>query len=323
MPHPLLVVATFGPACASPGGVAALRAAGADVLRLNGSHLDPEGLAAAVATAAAGGFPVRALLLDLQGGKTRTGTMPVPLSVAAGGSVRLAPEEARIPGAVPVDRAAFLAALRPGDRLALDDGRLHLRVLGPAPGGVAAVAENTGAIRGRRGLVFAGPAPAPSAAPDLPARDRALLGCALDLGIRTFALSCASDPRQVVALRAAAGVPISVAAKVEQRVAFDRLAALAGESEALWLCRGDLGAEVGPGGLGPWQARFLAEAPPPRLLAGRVLSGFLGGVRPGRAGMAELARLAPRVDGVVLSDVTAEGTHGPAAVAWLGRLARR
>ena len=154
MSHPLLVVASFGPACASPEGVAALRAAGADVLRLNGSHLDPEELAAAVATAAAGDFPVRALLLDLQGGKTRTGTMPVPRSVAAGGSVCLAPEEARIPGAIPVDRAAFLAALRPGDRLALDDGCLHLRVLGPAPGGVAAVAETD---RGRVYIVYGPP----------------------------------------------------------------------------------------------------------------------------------------------------------------------
>ncbi len=127
------IVVTLGPASASPAAVAALRDAGADAVRLNGSHLDVEGLRRFIATAVEGGFESARITLDLQGGKTRIDGLGPPEEVHEGHDVLLTPSP--LPGhrghtlVLPVDRPEFLEALEPGDTVRIDDGRVDLRII--------------------------------------------------------------------------------------------------------------------------------------------------------------------------------------------------
>ena len=95
------IIATLGPATATPGMLAGLLRAGVDVARLNLSHGDHADHARVIArtrrAAAAIGRPV-AILADLQGAKARIGRFlgGRPLTLRRGETVTLTPRN--VPG---------------------------------------------------------------------------------------------------------------------------------------------------------------------------------------------------------------------------------
>jgi pyruvate kinase len=106
-------------------------------------------------------------------------------------------------------------------------------------------------------------------------------------------------------------------AKLEQPEALERIEDIIGGSDAAWLCRGDLGAEVGLARL-PVLQRGLLDATlgrTPVLVAGQVLHHMTTSPRPTRSEVCHVGDLVERgVAGFVLSDETATGGHGPEAV---------
>ena len=151
--------------------------------------------------------------------------------------------------------------------------------------------------------------------------DRELVETALELGVGTLAVSYAAVPgilqatRETASLWAAA--PPVLVAKLEQPEALDRIEDILENADALWVCRGDLGAEVGLAQL-PSLQRALLDATLGRttvLVAGQVLHHMTVSPRPTRSEVCHVGDLVERgVAGFVLSDETATGPHGPEAV---------
>ena len=83
------VVVTLGPATPTAAHVRALLEAGANQARLNASHLATDGLVALAGLAMEGGFSASDIVVDLQGGKSRLGPLPAPISVEDGQEVWL------------------------------------------------------------------------------------------------------------------------------------------------------------------------------------------------------------------------------------------
>jgi len=320
----VVVIVTLGPSSVHPGAVATLREAGADGVRLNGSHLDAGGLRRFVSAAVEGGFESTRITLDLQGGKTRIEGLGPPEEVAEGRDVLLtaAPQT---PGrghdlVLPVDRPEFVEALVPGDTVRIDDGRVALQILDTTGAGARARTLGAGRISDRKGLALVGREVA--LPPRLLDADRGLVRVALELGIGTLAVSYAAMPgileatREAAASVGAAGAPALVA-KLEQPEALDRIEDILASSDALWLCRGDLGAEVGLAALPALQRRLL-DATLGRatvLVAGQVLHHMTVSPRPTRSEACHVGDLVERgVAGFVLSDETATGAYGPEAV---------
>ncbi len=349
------IVVTMGPACATLPGLAVLRAAGADDLRLNGSHLDTPGLSLALAVAERAGFTTDEIILDIQGGKTRLGAV---------GSVDLRVGDKLVLGCggLEVDRPAFLSALRVGDILRVDDGRIALEVEQILPGNVGLRALDEGRVLPRKGLALVGRDS--GLPPELLTQDCELIACALAHGVRRFAVSYANTPALIACVRekvaalstspagdasadeaetnhlevggrgnpgqrkadasaCASGPATEIIAKIEHPLAVERRADLADAADGIWLCRGDLGAEAGLEHLPHLHERVLSDVLGQTSLAvaGQLLHHLTVSERPTRSEVCHLADLARRgVDVFVLSDETATGPNGPAAVGWLRRI---
>ena len=102
---------------------------------------------------------------------------------------------------------------------------------------------------------------------------------------------------------------LHLVAKVERQEAIDHLPALYGAADELWICRGDLGAQLGIGSLARWLHRFVPRnGAKPTLIAGQVLEHLTHHASPTRSEVCHLFDLLSRgYAGVVLSDETAVG----------------
>lgn len=110
-------------------------------------------------------------------------------------------------------------------------------------------------------------------------------------------------------------------AKIEQRSAFDALMQIDRSFDELWLCRGDLGAEVGFSELGLYQEKHIshfAMLTKPQILAGEVLGSMVSQPQPSRSEISHLySMLKVGFDGIVLSDETACGHFLPDVIKFL------
>lgn len=295
---PQLVV-TLGPASAEL--VRELVAAGATSLRLNASHLDEAALVTSLERVrrAAPSVPV---VVDLQGAKMRVGDFE-PRAVAGGEPVRFTLEAT--PGAVPLPHPELFDAVRVGEVLSCDDDRLRCEVEAVGPGELLARWLGDGTLAPRKGINRAAH---PVDVAGLSARDAAQVEASLRFGPVSFAWSFMTDGREAAWLRRAAP-GVEVIGKVERAEAVADLDRVLTAVDALWICRGDLGAQLGPAAL----ARFVAHWKPPAFraptfLAGQVLHHLTQHMEPTRSEVCHLLDVLERgYAGIVLSDETAVG----------------
>ncbi len=300
----LQLVATLGPA--SLVLAPALAEAGATSFRLNASHLTPQAAAAAVASVRAV-LPEAPIVVDLQGAKMRLGRFS-PREIAAGEVVRFASEPAAT-AELPLPHPELFGAVAPGETLSCDDDRLRFEVRAVQAGALEAVALRQGTLQPRKGVNLV---EHPVVLPDLGAGDLAVLSALADQPGLAFALSFIVDGSEVAWLRRRRP-EACVIGKVERAEAIGALDAIARRVDAIWICRGDLGAQLGPAEL----ARQVARLQPgslarPLLMAGQVLEHLTAHAEPTRSEVCHLHDLVARgYAGIVLSDETAIG-HDPA-----------
>jgi len=297
----LQLVVTLGPA--SLASVGALARAGATGFRLNASHLEPKELADALGRVGQGSAEAP-VVIDLQGAKMRVEVVE-PREVAEGDTLTLAEgpgSDARVP------HREFFAQIAAGDTVSIDDGRLRLVVESVDAGGRARVrALNAGWLRHRKGLNVE---QHPVYLRRLTNRDRDACRAAVACGVATFAYSFMTDGHEADWVRAEAP-GCSVVGKIERREASGRIDDIAAKVGAIWVCRGDLGAQLGMAGL----ARFVGGLDPasssvPVLMAGQVLEHLTGHPEPTRSEVCHVHDLVARgFAGIVLSDETAIGRH--------------
>jgi pyruvate kinase len=294
----LQLIVTLGPACMS--SIAALARAGATAFRLNASHLEAAELGTALSRVRAA-CPDAPIVVDLQGAKMRI-ERPEPLSVTEGETLRLTEGPG---GDAQVPHGEFFRQVRPGDTISLDDGRLRFAVEAVEAGGVRVRALGTARLLHRKGINVE---QHPVQLERLTTRDRDACRVAADHGVRAFAYSFMTDGHEAGWVREQ--VPgCGVVAKIERREATSRLPEIARRVSSVWICRGDLGAQLGFADL----ARFVggvdpAAYPVPVLMAGQVLEHLTSHPAPNRSEVCHLHDLIARgFAGIVLSDETAIG----------------
>lgn len=327
------IIATLGPASRTEVAIDALVAAGVDVVRLNfshGTHAEHAELFDRVRRAAArAGRPV-GVLQDLAGPKIRIGRLAGrgPVELHAGRRVTVAPGDFEgTADRLPVSYAPLVAAVSPGDRLLLDDGRLELRVVAVAAGEIEAEVVEGGRLDEHKGIHAPG-VPLPPAG--LTAKDEADLAFGLALGVDFVALSfvqSAADLARARAVAAHQGRPdVPLVAKIERPEAVAALEAVVAGSDAVMVARGDLGLELPLADVPRVQKEALRLGRlhgVPVIIATQVLESMRSAPRPTRA---EVSDAAGAVDGgadaIMLSGETAIGRDPVRAVAVLDEIIR-
>src|SRR6266496_4412875 len=263
MPRRTKIVATIGPASASPEQLVALANAGMDGARLNlshGTHDEHRERARALrATEAEIGRPL-ALIADLQGPKLRIGELDGPVTLARGEDVVVAGGETSSDGELPVSPAVISEVLQPGHEVLIDDGLVRLRVETIEQGRARCAVLTGGVVTSHKGVNLPGvPIPIPS----ITRKDMDDLELALELGVDFIALSfvrSAADVRDLRALIEQAGSHARVIAKIEKAEAVDALDAILEETDAVMVARGDLGVEIGVADVPLLQKRIILKA---------------------------------------------------------------
>ncbi len=321
------VLATLGPASATEAMISQLHAAGADAFRVNMSHGSHESqgklIEAVRAVEKANGRPI-AILADLQGPKLRVGRV-------AGGSAELAKGQAfrfdrhTAPGdaaRVCLPHKEIFAALRPGARLLVDDGKIVLRATAVSEDAIDCVVEVPGTIKDNKGVNV------PDVVVPLPAltpKDRADLTFALDCGVDWIALSFVQRPEDVAEARRLIGGRAALLAKIEKPAALERLEEILEIADAVMVARGDLGVELPPQNVPPAQKRIVAMARSlgkPVVVATQMLESMITSPSPTRAEVSDVATaIYDGADAVMLSAESAAGAWPVEAVSMMDAIA--
>jgi pyruvate kinase len=328
--HKTKIVATIGPACADAGTLEKMIRAGMSVARLNFSHGDFAGHAAAIAqlrsAAARAGRPV-AILADLPGPKMRVGELSTPeVDLRPGAtftlSARPRPGDA---GGVSVSFAGLPRAVHPGAALFLNDGLIQLEVTRVSGEDVVCRVVVGGPLRARKGLNVPG---ADLGIAAFTERDRECLAFALAQGVDAVSQSFVSAAADVRAVRDAAlalGRRPFIIAKIERAAALEVIDGILAEADGIMVARGDLGVEVPIERIAILQKHLIHKANvlgKPVITATQMLESMTTSPRPTRAEATDVANaVLDGTDAVMLSGESATGAWPVAAVEMLARIA--
>jgi pyruvate kinase len=307
--------------------IAKLFEAGADVFRLNMSHLPREKLKERVAmiraVEAKFGRPI-AILADLQGPKLRVGAFE-------GDGAMLVPGQSftldadKTPGTIDrvhLPHPEILSSLEPGHTILIDDGKLRLRVKSVKQGSATTSVEVAGKISNRKGVSLPDTT-IPVAA--MTEKDRSDLEAALDAGVDWIALSFVQRPEDVAEVKKVARGRALVMSKLEKPQAITRLDEIIEISDAVMVARGDLGVEMPLEKVPGIQKRIVRTARrygKPVVVATQMLESMITSPVPTRAEVSDVATAVyDGADAVMLSAESASGQYPIDAVATMNRIA--
>jgi pyruvate kinase len=307
--------------------IAKLFEAGADVFRLNMSHLPREKLKERVAMIRAVEARFKrpiAILADLQGPKLRVGAFE-------GDSAMLVPGQSFTldadvtPGTtdrVHLPHPEILSSLEPGHTILIDDGKLRLRVKSVKKGSATTSVEVAGKISNRKGVSLPDTT-IPVAA--MTEKDRSDLEAALDAGVDWIALSFVQRPEDVAEVKKVARGRALVMSKLEKPQAITRLDEIIEISDAVMVARGDLGVEMPLEKVPGIQKRIVRTARrygKPVVVATQMLESMITSPVPTRAEVSDVATAVyDGADAVMLSAESASGQYPIDAVSTMSRIA--
>ncbi|MCT8988778.1 pyruvate kinase [Chelativorans sp. SCAU2101] len=322
------ILATLGPASSEEETIARLHAAGADVFRINMSHADHELMRTLVErirnVERRAGRPI-GILADLQGPKLRVGTF-ANRSVALQVGQEFTLDDDSSPGdatRVHLPHPEILAAVEPGHRLLIDDGRLQLEALSNDGKAIRCRVIAGNAISDRKGVSL----------PDtelplgaLTEKDRRDLDAVLATGVDWIALSFIQRPQDLAEVRKVARGRAALMAKIEKPQAVKRLNEILELSDGLMVARGDLGVEMpleAVPGIQKQITRACRRAGKPVVVATQMLESMISAPVPTRAEVSDVATAVfEGADAIMLSAESAAGQYPVEAVATMNAIAR-
>jgi pyruvate kinase len=321
------IIATLGPASSSPEMIRALFEAGADVFRLNMSHLSHDGLKKVHGMIRAIEADVErpiSILADLQGPKLRVGEMDGGSTLLeAGQHFRL--DLDKTPGdnaRAPLPHPEIFAAVKTGQSLLLDDGKIRLRVLKCGADFAETEVVVGGRLSNRKG-VNVPDAVLPVAA--LTEKDRSDFEAALNLGVDWVALSFIQRPDDIAEARKIARGRAAILAKIEKPQALVHLDEIIDMADALMVARGDLGVELPLEQVPGWQKRITRaarRAGKPVVVATQMLESMIASPVPTRAEVSDVATAVfEGADAIMLSAESAAGQYPIEAVRMMNNVA--
>ncbi|MBC7645308.1 MAG: pyruvate kinase, partial [Thermoleophilia bacterium] len=298
------IVCTIGPATSDPGVLRAMVEAGMNVARLNFSHGTHEQHARVVSALRDIGRELRrpmAIIADLQGPKIRLGELHGVRQLVDGTQLKLLTRDLPSPDdllndELPVRLPQLSDAVSAGSLIMVDDGSIRLSVdsSDTETGIITCTVVVGGPVSSHKGVNL------PDVhfdTPSLTAKDLEDLAFAMDQEVDYVAESFVRSPDDVEQLRVLiANHPAThkpqVIAKIETRLAVDRLDDVLAASDAVMVARGDLGVELGAAEVPLVQKRMIKRANElgiPVITATQMLESMISSPEPTRAEASDVA----------------------------------
>lgn len=312
------IVTTLGPSTGDEKAWQDLVEAGATAFRLNTSHLSLPALDMWLEKLLRFNdqriHPVP-IILDLQGSKWRLGRFATFTLVKDRRVLLQLADASDDQTVLPVPHADFFqAAGQTATDIVLNDAKIRLAVESVRPDAIHCRVQLGGEISAHKGIALPGTS---FRRESLSPKDLAIVQRCHGLpGIR-YALSYIKDSMELANYRQQLGADRYLVAKLERQSALDDSQAMASLSNEMWLCRGDLGAELGMESLARAVFTFHARIPAlpvPVYMAGQVLEHMSEHAQPTRSEICHVYELLQKgYRGLVLSDETAIGQYPLAA----------
>jgi pyruvate kinase len=321
------VVATLGPASTGRTMIGRLFEAGADVFRINMSHTSHDKMREFVevirSIEAEWNRPI-GILVDLQGPKLRLGSFKNDWAQIDTGQqfvldADLTPGDAQ---RVHLPHSEIFAAVKSGDTILIDDGKLRLVVIEALPQRIVTRVQVGGKVSNRKGVSLPETIiPVAALAP----KDIADLEAALDTGIDWVALSFIQRPEDIAEAKKITRGRAAVMAKIEKPQAVTRLNEILDLADGLMVARGDLGVEMPlekVPGVQKEMTRACRRAGKPVIVATQMLESMVASPVPTRAEVSDVATaIFDGADAIMLSAESAAGQYPVEAVATMNRIA--
>ena len=328
------IVATVGPAIATPDMLRAVIEAGATTLRLNFSHGTHENHLQAIRLIRQLSYEMNqpvAILQDLQGPKIRLGKFADgPITLKKGDPFALTSQ--KIPGTKTssmITYSKLAEEVSVGATILLDDGRVEMTVEAVDAGSKTLHCRVVvgGKLSDSKGVNFPGVYLSVKALTD---KDREDLMFGLTHGVDWIALSFVRNPEDVIEIKeliANAGKSIPVIAKIEKHEAITQMEEILSLCDGVMIARGDLGVELPAEDVPILQKRLIITANRlgiPVITATQMLDSMVNSPRPTRAEVSDVANaILDGTDAVMLSNEAAVGNYPVEAVATMARIADR
>ena len=303
------IVATIGPKTDNVDALAALREAGMDMARLNGSYADTgwHKRAIEIIRREDSNIPV---LLDLPGRKIRIFNLDHEFAIALGQQVTFSPHKSD-PALmkVAVNHTDLYRDVHVGDNIVMDDGSLSLTVEEIIGQEVVCQTNQAGTIRNGQGIHLPS---LNSRIPFLSQRDREMINFAASQDVDFVGISFVDTASDVAAVRELIGDRgPRIVSKIETRLALENLSELIEVSDALMIDRGDLSVDTQPETIALLQKHILAEAGQaacPVIVATEILQSMVTNPSATKAEISDITNSV--LDGATALMLSAETTVG-------------
>jgi pyruvate kinase len=308
------ITSTLGPSSADESTWRNLLSSGTTSFRLNTSHLNLDELMGWVdrlKTFLAFEKPGIAVTLDLQGSKWRLGDFKKTILIE-GQLIKLVFSDRISKGKMlPVPHLDFFRAMQHSNgEIVLNDGRVILVLETAGNDWLTARVKRGSELTSRKGITCTA---STYRIEEFNTKDQAILQATQEMPFICYAISYVKDAAEMSNYRSLVGKNKYLIAKLERGTALEDAAVIADIADELWLCRGDLGAELGLVKMAAAVNNFSGQVKKfgcPTILAGQVLEHMVFYQTPTRSEICILYdALKNGYKGFVLSDETAVGKY--------------
>lgn len=331
------IVATLGPASEDEATLRGLVEAGISVARINCSHGDWENRRQRInlirKLSKEYGKPI-GILVDLQGPKIRTGSVPDGVTITQGEKLILTTEESEAnytsdPKIIHIRNYPQLPSeVEVGQRILLDDGLLRLKVVSIKGTQVETSVAFGGALKANKGVNL--PESKQLGIEAITPKDKEDLIEGVKAGADFIALSFVRTGDDIKELKrliqeAKPAAPVKTIAKIEKPQAMDELDSILAEVDGIMVARGDLGVELEPEKVPMLQKEIIRRsnlADKFVITATQMMDSMIKNPFPTRAEVSDVANaILDGTDAVMLSGETAAGAHPVLAVDYMNKIA--
>lgn len=325
------IVATIGPATAAKENLRKIILAGVDVCRINMSHGSHQEHAQVIQSIREINKELRSnvcILMDLQGPKMRVGIMEENTLLTKDEIVIITSRD--IIGnnkEIPIRLSSLATDVKPGERILLDDGKIHIQILEILnETDVKSIVLQGGILSSKKGFNLP---ETKLSLPSLTEKDLVDLEFGIQQEVEWIGLSFVRNAECIIDLKnriAESGKEIMVVAKIEKPEALENIDSIIELSDGIMVARGDLGVEI-PIEKVPLAQKNIVDkciaAAKPVIIATQMMESMIDNALPSRAEVTDVANaVLDGADAVMLSGETSVGKHPELVVQTMEKIIR-